>query len=383
MNFVISRLDNFKIEKGEYKIPVDTILSQNIETLPDIYGSILFPCDEIEASACFKPDRKNNYCLNIYTLLRRMKFSEDFGNIAYRNIKYSPVICCLFPSSQVEISISANYSLLKSLDVFYQKINYNFQAMAIAFSMACWMVKDCCVTSTEFYQFNYFNAYRVRNKIENIYTLSNGMIDSVCFDRNEINKAIQLTPLIYGYMLQKKKIPTDISKKFDEFYLGENSGGKAVLNIEGLLDPENNSFCRALVFLQQAKKSGYLIAKIEKYCSALECLFAIQERHKVNIKNITAAYIGNKENEQRIRNDMHEAFGIRSDFSHGDYIKYLKYHSDIELKELSQRIDQYMRNVFNKILGEPDKNYNLKTRNTVKSYFSKIAKEKYPGDYEM
>lgn len=381
MNFIVSRLDNFNIEKGEYKIPVDEILSQNIETLTDVYGSILFPCDEIEASVCFKSDRTKK--LNIYAFLERMKFKEDFGNIAFENIKKLPIIYYLFPSNEVEIHIPPAFDLLESLDIFYQRKNYNFQAIVIAFSMACWMVKDCCVTSTEFYQFNCFNAYRVRNKIENIYTLSNGMIDSVYFDRNEINKAIKLTPLIYEYMLQKKKVPADILKRFDELYLQKNNGGKATLNIEGLLDPDNNSFCRALVFLQQARKSGYLIAKIEKYCSTLECLFAIQEKHKINIKNITAAYIGNKENAQRIRNDMHEAFGIRSDFSHGDYIKYLKHHSDIELKELSQRIDQYVRNVFTKILKEPDKNYNLKTRNNVKNYFSRIAKEKYQGDYEM
>lgn len=382
MNFVISRLDNFIIDEGEYQLPVREILSQNVKNLPDIYGSIIFPCDKKAAHVCFKPNRENHYLVNIYTLLEKMRFKEDFGNVAYRNIRSSPILCCLLPSSESEIHMSPNPDLLKQFDSFYQIINYNFQAMAIAFSMACWIVKDCCVTSTEFYQFNYINTYRVRNKIENIYTLSNGTIDYIYFNKKEIKKAINLTLLIYGYMLQVKKSETDILFKFDEVYLSGKSGGNATLNIEGLLNPENNSFCRALVFLQQARKSGYIIAKIEKYCSGLECLFAIQEKHKLNIKNITAAYIGDKGDELTIKNDMHDAFGIRSDFSHGDYIKYMKHHSEAELRELSQRIDQYVREVLTKIFQEPDKNYNLKTRNTIRGYFEKMAKEKYPGDYE-
>ena len=114
----------------------------------------------------------------------------------------------------------------------------------------------------------------------------------------------------------------------------------------------------------------------------LECLFAIQKKHKVNIKNITSAYIGNDIDESTIRNDMHDAFGIRSDFSHGDYIEFLKHHSEEQLKELSQRIDGYVRRVLRKIFEEPDKNYTLKTRNEVRNYFDRIAKEKYPNDYK-
>ena len=129
------------------------------------------------------------------------------------------------------------------------------------------------------------------------------------------------------------------------------------------------------MFLQLARKSGYVVEKIEKYCSVLECLFAIQEKHRVNIKNITAAYIENGSDESTIKNDMQDAFGIRSDFSHGDYIKFVKHHSEEELKELSQRVDGYVRRVLRKIFEEPDKNYTLKTRNEVRSYFDRIAKK--------
>lgn len=379
MNIVISKLSNIVIESGEYSIYADKILSQSVENLPDIFGSILYPYNEIELGVSFQEGEKHN--VNIYKLLEKLRFKEDFGNIAFKNMGKEPVICYLFPSSEAEIKVPPDVKLLKIYDVFYQRVNYNFQAIAIAFSMACWMVKDCCVTSTEFYQLNCFNTYSVRNKIENIYTLSSGETSSLHFDREEINRAIDLTPKMYKYMLQKKESSIKISEKIEKLYTMESAGGNATLNIEGMLNPENSSFCRALVFLQRARKSGYIVEKIEKYCSVLECLFAIREKHKVNIRNITAAYIGNGSDESTIRKDMHDAFGIRSDFSHGDYIKYLKHHSERGLKELSQRVDEYVRRVLHKIFEEPDKNYTLETRNAVRSYFEKIAKEKYPNDY--
>lgn len=372
MNIVISKLDNIVIERGEYDIHVEKILSQNVENFPEMYGSIIFPCNEVKYSASFKAGKIFN--LNIYKLLEKIKFKEDFGNIAFENMKEIPVICFLLPSGEAEIQAPPDKRLLKVFDAFYQKINYSFQAVSIAFSVACWMVKDCCVTSTVLYQLNYYNEYRVRNNIENIYTFSNGEISSKKFNVEELNEAISLTPKIYEYMLQKKENPKNISKKFNSLSNYGFVGGRGSLNVEGLLDPENKSFCRALVFLQRARKSGYLVEKIERYCSVLECLFAIQEKHKVNIKNITAAYIGNGSDESTIRNDMHDAFGIRSDFSHGDYIKFLKHHSEEELKELSQRVDGYVRRVLRKIFEEPDKNYNLETRNEVKAYFDGIAK---------
>ena len=380
MNIALNRLEGLIIEKDEYNIQVEKTISQNVENFPDIYGSILYPYNEIELGVSFREGTKHN--VNIYKLLEKLRFQEDFGNIAFKNMEKVPVICYLFPSSEAEIKVPPDVKLLKMFDVFYQRVNFNFQAIAIAFSTACWMVKDCCVTSTEFYQFNYFNTYRVRNKIENIYTLSNGETSSLHFDREEINRAIELTPKMYKYMLQKKESSIKISEKIEELYTMESAGGNATLNIEGMLNPENSSFCRALVFLQRARKSGYLVEKIEKYCSVLECLFAIQKKHKVNIKNITSAYIGNDIDESTIRNDMHDAFGIRSDFSHGDYIEFLKDHSEEQLKELSQRIDGYVRRVLRKIFEEPDKNYTLKTRNEVRNYFDRIAKEKYPNDYK-
>lgn len=183
MNIVISKLDNIVIERGEYDIHVEKILSQNVENFPEMYGSIIFPCNEVKSSASFKAGKIFN--MDIYKLLEKMKFKEDFGNIEFDNMKEIPVICFLLPSGEAEIQAPPDKRLLKVFDAFYRKINYSFQAVSIAFSVACWMVKDCCVTSTVLYQFNYFNAYSVRNNIENIYTFSNGEI----FSKNSMSKS--------------------------------------------------------------------------------------------------------------------------------------------------------------------------------------------------
>ena len=75
-----------------------------------------------------------------------------------------------------------------------------------------------------------------------------------------------------------------------------------VWNIDKAISTEGKSFARALIILQEARRTGVLSSKIDRYCSVLECIYAIKKEHKKNISNITAAYIGNDSEEQeRIR----------------------------------------------------------------------------------
>ena len=133
--------------------------------------------------------------------------------------------------------------------------------------------------------------------------------------------------------------------------------------------------------MQEARRTGVLSSKIDKYCSVLECIYAIKKEHKKNISNITAAYIGNDSEEQeRIRENMRDAYGVRSDGSHGDNLKYLEEKDRESLVRLSNVIDDYVRRVFRKVIAVENLNYNntSEEKARVRKYFSDLAKKVYP-----
>ena len=113
----------------------------------------------------------------------------------------------------------------------------------------------------------------------------------------------------------------------------------------------------------------------------MECIYAIKKEHKKNISNITAAYIGNDSEEQeRIRENMRDAYGVRSDGSHGENLKYLQENDREKLMRLSTVIDDYVRRVFRKAISVENLNYNntSEEKARIRKYFSDLAKTVYP-----
>ena len=154
--------------------------------------------------------------------------------------------------------------------------------------------------------------------------------------------------------------------------------GTRIWNIDKAISTEGKSFARALTKLQEARRTGVLSSKIDKYCSVLECIYAIKNEHKRNISNITAAYIGNDSEEQeKIRKNMRDAYGVRSDGTHGDNLKYLQENDGEDLITLAITIDDYVRRVFRKVIAVEKLNYNNSSEEKarVRKYFSDLAKK--------
>ena len=108
---------------------------------------------------------------------------------------------------------------------------------------------------------------------------------------------------------------------------------------------------------------------------------ATRQTAKEIVNSITAAYIGkDSEEQERIRENMRDAYGVRSDGSHGDNLKYLQENNRENLVKLSTDIDDYVRRVFRKVIAVENLNYNntSEEKARVRKYFSDLAKTVYP-----
>lgn len=205
------------------------------------------------------------------------------------------------------------------------------------------------------------------------YVMSNGTISEICLTDVEMAEAIDRMYEVYRCLLPDESAMGRVENTY--------SVGTQVWNIDKAISTEGKSFARALIILQEARRTGVLSSKIDKYCSVLECIYAIKKEHKKNISNITAAYIGkDSEEQERIRENMRDAYGVRSDGSHGDNLKYLQENNRENLVKLSTDIDDYVRRVFRKVIAVENLNYNntSEEKARVRKYFSDLAKTVYP-----
>ena len=233
--------------------------------------------------------------------------------------------------------------------------------------------QDSCVMANFIYWINMLNGYNSQDTRDMPITMSNGTISEICLTDVEMAEAIDRMYEVYRCLLPDESAMGRVENTY--------SVGTQVWNIDKAISTEGKSFARALIILQEARRTGVLSSKIDKYCSVLECIYAIKKEHKKNISNITAAYIGkDSEEQERIRENMRDAYGVRSDGSHGDNLKYLQENNRENLVKLSTDIDDYVRRVFRKVIAVENLNYNntSEEKARVRKYFSDLAKTVYP-----
>ncbi|WP_414150090.1 hypothetical protein ACIZ62_10180 [Acetobacterium carbinolicum] len=352
MNILLNSLDNLNIGDRSFEFIPDEIKKDiNIE------GVI------VGANGKFIVNK-----MNVMALIKKTNLKNQIGVNMYNALLRKPMMVYLMPTIEEEFVWSKN-----ECDEKYGIKAIHLNNFAQAFSIGSWFIKDSCISATNIYWLNLFNTYNSQTKRDMAVTLSNGSIAEKFLTAEEVKEAIERMYEVYSCLLP------------DESKMGHinctSSRGTTVWEIDKAISKEGNSFSRGLILLQEARRTGELTSKIDKYCSILECLYAINKQHKTNISHITAVYIG-KNNEERgkIINYMKEAFGIRSDSSHGDNLKYLKENNCESLKNLSTIVDDYVRRVFRKIISEKELNYDLtpeKKANTRK-YFQTLKQSIYP-----
>jgi len=305
--------------------------------------------------------------IDIMELVKCSELRELIGTTMYNALMRKPMMLFMFPTKEEEFDADKEI-----LDQRYGIMEIQLNNFAQAFSIACWFVKDSCVSANYIYLLNIILGYNSQAHREMEVTLSDGTVAEITFDDAEIEEAIDRMYEIYKFLLPEESKTRPVESKVN--------AGTIIWEIDKAISTEGNSFARALIKLQEARRTGFVASKIDKYCSVLECLYAIKEEHKKNIAYITAAYIGKDELEREgIVTDMKMAYGIRSDSSHGDSLKYLKENDDESMKTLVKRIDDYVRRVFRKVIAVEELNYDATSQNktSVRTYFKKIMRMIY------
>ncbi|PDZ02313.1 hypothetical protein COE20_08850 [Bacillus cereus] len=216
------------------------------------------------------------------------------------------------------------------------------------FSNALWFIKDNSVTP-------YFTTISSDSEIEpeglrrNVYySISETKYDtSISFTQAEIDEAMK------WYDELDKLAP---KVKANEITLNNSAG---LVNMSSHLSFETPSFQRAIYFLDVARKTDFLPAKIANYISILECLFAVSGNNTHKTAERTAAFIGeNSKDRIEIFENVVKTYGVRSLYLHGSEIKSSTHDS---LPNTSKIIDDIVRKVLIKIITvHPELNYRSK-----------------------
>lgn len=329
MNLCVNRLDNIKIDSKSYEM----ITMDKVEEL-NMSGAI------VGVDAEYFAGNKN-----AMFLVKKSELRFLMGEYMYQALMRKPIMLFLLPTQADEFDGTKAF-----FDKIYGNMTISLNNFAQAFSIACWFIKDSCVSSAHIYWLNLINGYYSQGIRHMDIMLSDGTIAETYFDDSEMREACARMFQVYRYLL-----PDDARTGSANM---TTSGGTVVWEIDRAMSTEGTSFARALILLQEARRTGVLATRIDKYCSVLECLYAINKDHKKNISQITAAYIGKDASERDvIVLDMRDAYGVRSDGSHGENLKYLRDNDREALANLSKKLDGYVRRVFTKVIADETFNY--------------------------
>jgi hypothetical protein len=227
------------------------------------------------------------------------------------------------------------------------------------FSNALWFIKDNAVTP-------YFSTISSNTQIEpeflrrNVYyTNSEAGYSDVFFNNTEIEEAMTWYDLLdqFNHKIQRTKVDQS----------------KSLTNMSSYISFETPSFQRAFYYLDVARKTDFLPAKIASYISILESLLAVKGENTHKVAERTAALI-EKDVEERYKTfrDMVSIYNIRSDYIHGSEIK----HSTQELlPQTSKKLDSIVRRVLIEMFkNHPELNYRNKKdkKNPINKNFEEV-----------
>lgn len=268
------------------------------------------------------------------------KYKEIFGieNLSY----YRNTFVCLAITDHILSDESKAYVLVN-----------NFYLDCQTFSNALWFVKDNAVTP-------YWTTMSSEKSISPIvlrrnvyYTTSKGNFETVHYSKAELDEAMKWYEILNSFLCKRHR--ADI----DTFYGLINMGNYFSFNIP--------SFNRAFYYLNTARNTEFLPAKIASYISILETIFAANGENTQKVAERTAYFIGESIDERiSIYDDVKLIYDIRSCYVHGSLISDKKHQT---LPEISEKADSIVRRVLKKAYKEyPKLNYmNKKDKNNPNS----------------
>lgn len=354
MNFYINRVDNLQINGQK-----NNLIPKEIESEIHIKGNLgLLNLKE-----------------NIDML--SIKYLEEYQMLTKKSLKIlknKPLVIFMYPSDDSDFSIVDEKDKEKA-DSLYGNRNISLNNVIGSFLLATWLIKDNCISVTKSYHINPFNHYNSKYTISNSYTMSDGTIKETFLTNEEIKYAIELSYELLELLMKNVEGDTIIN-------ITSNNGTNfwnIDERIEKFFSTNTSCYTRVLIYLQQVRKSTTVQEKLSIYCTILDSIFAIKKDTTKELKRITSAIIGKDARDiSEIMYNVGNAYGIRSDREHGDDIKYLKYNSVQDMKDLSKKMDSYVREVVQYALKNEQLNYNfseVEEKAFTRAHYKGIAKK--------
>ena len=282
-----------------------------------------------------------------------------------------------------------DFKLKQKVDEIYNLLFLRQFKNIIVLSTAIWLVKDSCVQEKNTY-FITQSGYQNQTSIEMSYTLANGEHKTIELTEEELKKVEQNYFLLYSIMTKPMPVaPTVI----------HHSTRALTIENDKLDRSKESSVVRALINLQNARRSGQLSVKIDFYMQVLQCIYALEGMKSTKIektlqevtKNLldltvteqtvlaNALMLSSHSTEDEFKNEnkgifntIKKEFRIRSKQSHGNKVNY----SAVDIENTSIMVDEYVRRVLQIVLLNPELDYNTKEEaKKVSKYFINLGKD--------
>ena len=310
--------------------------------------------DTDEIGVSIKVDLSKKYFLNHKKFLKQ--FKEYFGSVRLEEFlnKLSLIEEIKFSHEdklnhqQLASEAIKNQKIKELADRVYGEYHYNLLIKLVSLSTAIWLLKYSCVQSNLAYTIIENGYYSASNSDMN-YTMANGSHQLVSVDGREIKSIKKYYELVFPILNSRigtKEIESNhITNHYTSFENDKIDRSKFA------------SYSRALVYLQEARNSGLLASKIDKYMQVLQCLYAFEDgtrRMGRKLKYITANLLSEESTEkQKIVDNIAIAYKIRSQHTHGNRIKF----DQNEIERISIALDDYVREVLKKLLPNKELEY--------------------------
>lgn len=234
------------------------------------------------------------------------------------------------------------------------------------FSSSLWFIKDNAVTPyiASICSDSNIDPKMLRRNV--YYTNSLGNYDIVEFSHEELNEAMEWYSILEEFLFKKKSESIDMSNNLN--------------NMSNYISFNIPSFQRAFYYLDNARKSDFLPAKIASYISILETIFPSNSENTQKVAERTAYFIGKTPEERvSIYYDVKRIYDIRSKYVHGAII-YDKTHKI--LPDISKKADDLVRKVLKKAFLEyPELNYINKKDKNNPSRMNNIEVDKWFNEF--
>jgi len=232
------------------------------------------------------------------------------------------------------------------------KLVKQFDGEMNRFLNALWFVKDNSVCCDGSQYINSVSKVTLYSSGGEFFSNGSGGLSDVEFSEEELEEAEDWFDLITEHAVMRTI--GDVNYR-DIMTIGKD--GKEKVNL--------SSFSRSLLYLNSARKSGFIPGKISLYTSILETLFAVKKDNTRKVSERLSIFIGDSDDEtELIYKNMKKLYDIRSSYVHGSDLRNML---ERQLIDYSLILDTYVRKAMKKTLSDyTELNYGKGTNKNFK-----------------